>query len=41
MMKRREVLNTAAIATATAATLVSCTRTSTSPNVQAGLPNIC
>lgn len=38
-MKRREVLNNAAIATATTA-LVSCTRTGTSPNVQAGLPNI-
>ncbi len=40
MMKRRQVINTGAIATATAATLVSCTRTSTSPSVQAGLPNI-
>ncbi|MBD2448271.1 TRAP transporter substrate-binding protein [Nostoc sp. FACHB-152] len=38
-MKRREILNNAAIATATTA-LVSCTRTGTSPSLQAGLPNI-
>ncbi|RCJ36989.1 ABC transporter substrate-binding protein [Nostoc minutum NIES-26] len=39
-MKRREVLNTAAIATVTAATLASCNQTSKSPSVQTGLPNI-
>ncbi|MDZ8053506.1 MAG: TRAP transporter substrate-binding protein [Aulosira sp. ZfuVER01] len=39
-MKRREVLNTAAIASVTATTLASCARTGTSPNVQTGLPNV-
>ncbi|MBH8563793.1 TRAP transporter substrate-binding protein [Nostoc sp. CENA67] len=39
-MKRREVLNSAAIATATAATLASCSQTTKSPTVQTGLPNI-
>ncbi|MEH1811553.1 MAG: TRAP transporter substrate-binding protein [Nostoc sp.] len=39
-MKRREVFNTAAIATATAASLVSCSQAGKSPSVQAGLPNI-
>ncbi|BAY07675.1 TRAP transporter substrate-binding protein [Calothrix sp. NIES-2098] len=39
-MKRREVLNTAAIASVTAATVASCARTGTSPNVQTGLPNV-
>ncbi|MBW4560474.1 MAG: hypothetical protein KME32_04805 [Mojavia pulchra JT2-VF2] len=35
-MKRRQVLNTAAFATATATTLASGTRTDTAPSVQAG-----
>ncbi|MHC5738577.1 hypothetical protein [Nostoc sp.] len=39
-MKRQEVFNTAAIATATAASLVSCSQAGKSPSVQAGLPNI-
>lgn len=38
-MKRRKIINTAAIATATTA-LVSCTQAGKSPSVQAGLPNI-
>lgn len=39
-MKRREIITTGAIATATTATLVSCTRTGTAPGVKTGQPNI-
>ncbi len=40
MMKRRKILNTAALATATAATLTACNRSTTSPAVQTGLPTV-
>ncbi|WP_413199157.1 TRAP transporter substrate-binding protein [Nostoc piscinale] len=39
-MKRRKILNTAALATATAATLTACNRSTTSPAVQTGLPTV-
>ncbi|KZL50298.1 MULTISPECIES: TRAP transporter substrate-binding protein [Cyanophyceae] len=39
-MKRRKIINTGAIATATAVTLGSCARTQTAANVQTGQPNV-
>ncbi|MEA5616898.1 TRAP transporter substrate-binding protein [Cronbergia sp. UHCC 0137] len=39
-MKRRQLINTGAIATATTALTIACNRTTTAPTVQAGLPTV-
>lgn len=40
MIKRRQILNTAAIAAGTAVTLAACSRTQTAANIQTSQPNI-